>query len=456
MAKPKTISLFTGAGGLDLGFAAAGFDNAVAVEMHPAAVRTLTDPRNRHRWGAILPSDIHSLIDTDPKSGKKSARRILEPAGLREGDADVLIGGPPCQPFSKSGYWATGDSKRLNDPRAQTLDAYFTVLQEALPKVFLLENVPGLAFNDKDEGLSFIRSRIASIQGADYSFSAAQLNAAEFGVPQARSRVFIIGCRNDVCSPGGTRGLTFKFPAPTHTLPIPVDMSSKTWFPAAYPAELDVLSRPPAMTAWDAIGHLQEEGDADKHLELRGKWASVLPTIPEGFNYLWHTPRGGGIPIWGWRTRYWSMLLKTAKDRPSWTITAQPGPAIGPFHWNNRRFSTSELKAIQTFPHDYTITGSVLEAHFQAGNAVPSALAELLARQIQRQFLGAPKTVPTPTLIPNRKPIPPPPSEYAPASTLPSHIQKLASSHKKKHPGTGRGPGAKQSANEEASSPRPQ
>lgn len=433
MSTLRTISLFTGAGGLDLGFEAAGFRNSVAVEMHPAAVRTLTAENNRHRWGNILDGDVHSFIDQDPKSGSKSAKRILDAAGLKEGEADVLVGGPPCQPFSKSGYWASGDSKRLNDPRARTLDAYITVLETALPKVFLLENVPGMAFSDKAEGLEFLRKRIGQITSARYTFFAAQLNAAEYGVPQTRSRVFIVGAREDVSA-------DFKFPSPTHVLPLPVNMSAKVWRRAVFPQDSTLAH---AISSWDAIRDLPKVDKSEPSLAVKGKWSAVLPTIPEGFNYLWHTPRSGGLSIWGWRTRYWSMLLKAAKDRPVWTLTAQPGPAIGPFHWDNRRFSTEELKALQTFPSDYVITGTTRDAHFQIGNSVPSALAEILARQIRIQLLGDSQLSPTATLLPKASGLQPPRSEHKSARCLPASIRELADDKKAEHPGTGKGPGAR-------------
>ena len=112
----------------------------------------------------------------------------------------------------------------------------------------------------------------------------------------------------------------------------------------------------PYSTAWDAIGDLDTVAN-DDGLSLSGKWAELLPSIPEGQNYLWHTSRGGGEPLFGWRTRYWSFLLKLAKDLPSWTLQAQPGPAIGPFHWRNRNLTTRELCRLQTFPDDVVITG---------------------------------------------------------------------------------------------------
>src|SRR4051812_13432637 len=124
------ISLFTGAGGLDLGFEAAGFDTRVAVEIDRDAVVTI---RANREWPVM-----HDAIHSDAGS----PANILKAAKLERGEDAVLIGGPPCQPFSKSGYWARGDALRLADPRASTLGAYLRVLREALPKAFLLENVP--------------------------------------------------------------------------------------------------------------------------------------------------------------------------------------------------------------------------------------------------------------------------------------------------------------------------
>ena len=93
-------------------------------------------------------------------------------------------------------------------------------------------------------------------------------------------------------------------------------------------------------------------------------------------------------PLFGWRTKFWSFLLKLAKDRPSWTIQAEPGPATGPFHWKSRLLSIEELCRLQTFPRGYEIQGDRRSAQRQVGNAVPSAIAELLGLEIRRQFFG--------------------------------------------------------------------
>ena len=188
--KLSIISLYTGAGGLDLGLEAAGFEPRICVEMDDAAVRTLQ--ANRPRWPLL-----HRKIrpKAKPKPGETLPEEIVEAAG---DEVDLLAGGPPCQPFSKSGYWHSGDAARLDDPRADTLESYLRTLELARPKAFLLENVPGLAFNNKAEGLDFLRDRIRRINrraGTDYTFQAARLNAVEYGVPQLRERVFVIGSR---------------------------------------------------------------------------------------------------------------------------------------------------------------------------------------------------------------------------------------------------------------------
>jgi DNA (cytosine-5)-methyltransferase 1 len=388
MAKRRVLSLYTGAGGLDLGFEAAGFETAAAVEIDPEAVATL---RHNRGW-PVLDRDVHTI----------SSRELLEAAGLEEGEADALIGGPPCQPFSKSGYWASGDTLRLGDPRSGTLGAYLRVLRDTLPKTFLLENVPGLAYRAKSEGLELIERTIHEInrdRGVSYTLSVAKLNAADFGVPQLRERVFVIGSRD---------GAEFSFPEPTHLLP---------------------------STAWDAIGDLED--DDDLALRVRGKWADLLPSIPEGENYLWHTERGGGLPLFGWRRRYWSFLLKLAKALPSWTIQAQPGPAIGPFHWKSRRLSARELCRLQTVPDGYTVLGSLAAVQRQLGNAVPSALAEALARSMRRQLLGD-KIGLRPKLAPASRGRVPGEEEVAEVAIQYQHLQGEHAAH----PGTGQGPAA--------------
>ncbi len=397
MHQRKIISLYTGAGGLDLGFEAAGFEVAVALEMDAEAVATLRANRD---W-PVIDQDIHEV----------SSRQILAEGHLDVGEADALIGGPPCQPFSKSGYWANGDTLRLDDPRAGTMAAYLRVLRDTLPRTFFLENVPGLAYRGKSEGIQLIERTIDRINrdcGVSYSLRVKQLNAAHYGVPQMRERVIVVGSRD---------GTDFDLPNPTHG---EVDGAP------------ELATVEPYMTAWDAIGDLED--DDDPELQPRGKWADLLPSIPEGENYLWHTDRGGGLPLFGWRRRYWSFLLKLSKRRPSWTIQAQPGPAVGPFHWRSRRLSARELCRLQTFPDSYRINGGISAVQRQLGNAVPAALAEVVARKMRRDLLGDEIDL-TPTLIPKRHLPMPEPEQVAPVH--PRYLD-LIGDHEA-HPGTGMG-----------------
>jgi DNA (cytosine-5)-methyltransferase 1 len=389
------ISLFSGAGGLDYGLEAAGFDVAVALELDRDCCTTLRANR---------PWDVIEKNVFDLERGE-----LLKTAGLKREEADLLVGGPPCQPFSKAGYWARGDALRLDDPRANTLSAYLGILKETLPRAFLLENVEGLAYSGKDEGMQLLLRSLDAINkatGVHYAARPHVVNAAGYGVPQLRQRVFLIGSRD---------GKEFRFPDGTY-------------------AADGAGGLPPHRTVWDALWDVKP--DADEDLAVRGKWRGLLPTIPEGENYLFHTDRGGGEPLFGWRRRYWSFLLKLAKDRPSWTIQAQPGPAIGPFHWESRRLSMRELCRLQTFPDDVQIVGSRTSIQKQVGNAVPSLLAEVLGREIRTQLLGLAPFPRGPQLtVRPGAPTTPLPIKPLP---VPAEYRRLIGNYKA-HPGTGRG-----------------
>jgi DNA (cytosine-5)-methyltransferase 1 len=195
------------------------------------------------------------------------------------------------------------------------------------------------------------------------------------------------------------------------------------------------LSEP--RVAWDAIGDLEPELDLP---ELKGKWATLLPTVPEGQNYLWHTDRGGGEQLFGYRTRYWSFLLKLAKDQPSWTLPAHPGPSTGPFHWDNRPLSVRELLRLQSFPADWMVEGTRVEQVRQVGNATPPLLAEAIGRSVAAHIAGVATPADDRTLeIPMCRPIPP----AHRVKPLPASYRTLIGYHAD-HPGHGLGPGATQ------------
>jgi len=397
----NVISLYSGAGGIDYGFEAAGFETRLCVDFDKDACATL---RANRSW-PVIEADIANV----------TPEQILEQTGIRRDEMDVLVGGPPCQPFSKSGFWWRGEALRLDDPRAGTIGHYLRLIRALLPRVVLFENVDAISYEGKDEGLQLLLEGFKALNdeaGVNYTPVYKVLDAADFGVPQHRTRFFLVAARD------GTR---FRFPEPTHG---ERDLAS--------PAGLE-----PYSTTWDAIGDLDTVAN-DEGLALSGKWAGLLPSIPEGQNYLWHTPRGGGKPLFGWRTRYWSFLLKLAKDLPSWTLQAQPGPAIGPFHWRNRQLTARELCRLQTFPDGVVITGDRRTAQKLLGNAVPSLLAEVLAREIRVQLLRRVFPSAKPLLLPPRRA--PVPARELP-EPLPSVYKHLIGDHAA-HPGTGKGPSA--------------
>lgn len=394
-----SLSLFSGAGGLDLGLESAGFHPSLCVELDELCQQTLA--ANRPKWRLASPGDLHQL----------TMRQIALQAGIRKGDVGLVHGGPPCQPFSKSGFWANGDARRLKDPRAKTVSAMLDVTAHFLPEVLLIENVEGFAFEGKAEAFRLVCRRLKDINQrhrTNYKPVILKLNAVDFGVPQHRVRMFIVAHRG---------GKVIR----------PLEPRYFEW--ADGDPELSWRS------AWDAIGHLNP--DPSVELSAGGKWAELLPTIPEGQNYLWHTDRGGGEPIFGWRRRYWSFLLKLAKNRPSWTIQAAPGPATGPFHWSNRRLSTRELLCLQTFPEGFEVKGAYRDAHVQIGNAVPPALAAALGRHLRAEFWGRQMSSDVDAFVaPKRESCPPPESP----TQVPRAFQKMKLD-RTPHPGRGLGPG---------------
>jgi DNA (cytosine-5)-methyltransferase 1 len=347
MDGPIAISLFSGAGGLDLGVENAGFRVAVAVEHDRDAALTM-EKNFHHLAGPVIHKDI---LDTPTDE-------ILERAGLKAGERpELLVGGPPCTPFSKSGFWL--EYKRAGlDPDASLLQAYTRVLAEAKPRAFILENVYALTYNNEASRPAFDRL-LHEIDAAGYEIAKGVLNAADYGVPQARPRLFIIGVPKGQLVP--------TLPKPGH---------AGTWERRSTGAG-DV----PHFTAGQALAELKTEPEPGEI--FCGQYAHLLPGIPPGENYLHYTAeKGHPQPLFKWRSRYWSFLLKLDPSRPSPTIQAQPGPNVGPFHWDNRRLRVPEVKRLFTFPDEFDLVGNRASIQAQLGNSVPPLLAEQVAAQV--------------------------------------------------------------------------
>lgn len=350
MSELAAISLFSGAGGLDLGVERAGYRVLAALEYDADAAATL---RANFEHTEVLERDIRAV----------STKELLKAAGLRTGEADLLIGGPPCTPFSKSGNWL--EYKRTgNDTNADLLDHYLRILSEAKPRAFLLENVFGLAY--KNHNAFWLRRLLSAFRELGYHVDHTVLLAADYGVPQRRQRLFILGSKD----------ATPTFPEPTHSGP----HETRRWN--------DALPR--HITSGAAIGELAKRRDlAEPEETTDGTFGHLLPEVPPGDNYLYFTAkRGYPKPLFEWRSRYWNFLLKLDPKQPSPTIQAQPGPWVGPFHWHSRRLRLAEIKRLQTFPDDYEIVGTRRSAQVQIGNAVPPLLAERLAGSLAARARG--------------------------------------------------------------------
>jgi DNA (cytosine-5)-methyltransferase 1 len=341
------ISLFSGAGGLDLGAEAAGYAVRAAVEWDSDAAETM-----EKNFGHLMSPVIRRSILDVPTS------EIMMATGLRPGERpDLLIGGPPCTPFSKSGFWLEWKREGL-DPDASLLQAYTRVLREARPHRFVLENVYALTYDNKASRPAFERL-MREIGEAGYHAVPKVLNAADYGVPQARPRLFVIGVPKDEALPS--------HPEPTHGGQWERRSSGDIGCPHVIAGEAlaDLVTSP-------------EPGEA-----VAGKYGHLLPDIPPGDNYLFYTDRRGHPdPLFRWRGKYWSFLLKLAPDKPSPTIQAQPGPYVGPFHWENRRLRVGEVKRLFTYPDDFELVGSRAAAQSQLGNSVPPLLAEKVVKAL--------------------------------------------------------------------------
>lgn len=362
------ISLFCGAGGLDIAVERCAEPPLIQNgTTSPARVAVATDSDQAAIDAYLLNSPGTAVVCGDIRD--ISTRELLDAAGLSVGDANLVVGGPPCTPFSKSGFWL--EQKRTSsDPDASLLDEYVRVVAEARPEAFILENVQGLTYSTHRR--QFLRL-LEQLRSLGYNPQWKVLIAAEYGVPQLRRRVFVLGRRD---------GKRLLFPRPTHGgLTEREDRSD--------------ASKLPFVASGEAIGHLlpglPEEGEI-----VEGVYAELAAEVPPGQNYLWHTDRYGGRSVFKWRSRYWTFLLRLDPERPCTTIQAQPGPWVGPFHWENvvsesgdlraRRLRLAELLRLQTFPEDFRICGDRQTIQRQVGNAVPVELGKAVARAVLEQL----------------------------------------------------------------------
>ncbi|MFC5941161.1 DNA (cytosine-5-)-methyltransferase [Micromonospora harpali] len=363
-----SISLFSGAGGLDLAVEQCGLppdspDDArgilkvrAATDYDELALETLN---LNFPDTPTIPRDIRSV----------PAGEILEIAGLSKGEPALIVGGPPCTPFSKSGFWLE-EKRESQDPNASLLDEYVRMVRDIRPEAFVLENVQGLTYSTHKAQFNRLLEQLRDL---GYNPQYKVLLAAEYGVPQLRRRVFVVGRRD---------GKPFRFPRTTHS-----GISERDRI--VDPGKL------PFVTAGEVLSDLLPGKPETKEL-VEGEFGELAAEVPPGQNYLWHTSRYGGRDVFKWRSRYWTFLLRLDPDRPSTTLQAQPGPWVGPFHWENvdndkgekraRRLRVPEMLRLMTLPDSFKVAGGRADIQRQIGNAVPVRLGRVVIDALMSQL----------------------------------------------------------------------
>ncbi len=340
----RTISLFSGGGGLDIGFEKAGFNILFATDFDHECCETL-----KLNSGTTLSSDM-TVVEQDITTMD---------LGILPADVDLIIGGPPCQSFSASGRRAGGAAGQL-DQRGNLFKSYCKVVEKVKPKAFLFENVRGILGTNKGKDFQNI---VDSFSALGYVIEYRILDAEDYGAPQQRERMFIVGHKYDK---------SFLYPRPIYGM--------------------DSIDNKEYVSVGEAISGLPfTEKDFLETKFEGGKYSELLPLVPPGSNYLYFTEkRGYPEPIFAYRSRFSDFLYKADPNYPVKTIIASPGKYTGPLHWDNRYFTIAEYKRIQGFPDEHVFFGDRAAQIRQIGNSVCPKIAYYMALAIKEQIFGIP------------------------------------------------------------------
>lgn len=337
MGKYKVIDCFCGAGGLSLGFEKAGFSVEYAFDLDEKAILTYKNNPQYHH-GAAFVRDIYNV----------SKKSIEEDLGHKLGQIDVVIGGPPCQGFSVQ---RRGDD---NDLRNQLVLEYVRLLKEIRPRFFVMENVSGIL---SQRGKPYIKALFDNLTAAGYLIQQKKLTASDYGVPQERTRVIIVG-----------------------------ELTSNNKGSFVYPEPLNQ----PKKTVRDAIEDLMEKKEndvpnhkADKLSDINLKRIRSITegqgrdSLPEELQLECHKKNTGH--------RHLDTYGRMAWDQPGPTITARfDSFSRGRFGHPvlDRTITLREGARIQTFPDDFEFFGTKVEVARQIGNAVPPMLGKVIANRL--------------------------------------------------------------------------
>ena len=368
----KVISLFSGAGGLDIGLEEAGFQTAVCVEIDEDCRATL---KKNREWflceknGVCRPGDIKGV----------TAGELLKFAGLKKGEAALVVGGAPCQPFSN-----IGKKFGINDKKDGDLFLDFVrIVKGVQPKVFIFENVQGITHAAHE---SLIESMIRKLNGSGYKMSFKVLNAADYGVPQRRMRFILMGIKS---------GRSPMFPLPTHF------ESLNSWNDFVKSLNKIPEYKPGKWVSLKKAFSTIKKADLSRHdclvMNISDIVKNRMKYINPGENFkvlpdklrpnCWKNGKHQGADTFG-RLKYEdpSVTIRTAAYNPS------KGPYIHPVE--NRGLNTIELARIQGFPEDWKFYCSenkrkptLVSIGRQIGNAVPPPLGKALGLAVKMQIL---------------------------------------------------------------------
>lgn len=372
----KTISLFSGAMGLDIGMHKTGrFELLAAVEKVPAFCSTIRHNIEKKRLGGTPLVFENDICDIDPYE-------VMAATGLKPGELDVLVGGPPCQSFSTAGRRGT-----TQDPRGTLLWQFLRFVDVMRPKIFVMENVRGLISaalkhrpinergltpleNDEMPGsvVEMFARDLQALSGTSYHMDVFEVNSVNYGAPQIRERVLFIGNRFNA---------QVNFPQPTHVNP--TDIAAKKLL--VQPSLLDdEAPAKPWRTLGDALNGLVDP--SPQVLDFSERKKSFLSLIPQGSNWrslpedLQRESMGKAWLAKGGRSGWWRRLTT---DLPCPTLVTLPNHASTSLCHPTltRALSVREYARIQEFPDAWEFCGSLAEQYTQIGNAVPTRLGEI-------------------------------------------------------------------------------
>lgn len=384
MAKTKyrTISLFSGGMGLDIGLEQTGrYEVLACVEKVPAFCQTIRLNRDQGRLRPDLQVFEGDITNIDPLD-------VLRAVGAKPGEIDLVVGGPPCQSFSTAGKRRTTE-----DPRGTLLWQFLRFVEVIQPRFFLMENVRGLLsaalhhrpisqrpdkggppLAPNEEPGSVVRLFAEDLQRAPdarYHMDCFEVNCVNYGAPQIRERAIFIGNRYNA---------VIDFPDPTHGVPDGANDAAGQLFACTNDAELK-----PWATLRDAIGDLREASPTVLDFSPRKK--KYLSMVPQGSNWrslpievqkesmgkAWHAK--GGRSGW-WRRLTFDLPCPTLVTMPNHASTALCHPT------ETRALSIREYARIQEFPDEWVFAGTTAEQYAQVGNAVPTRLGSVAGNVI--------------------------------------------------------------------------